>query len=107
MATIFSADIADSDIRNHVADVEKLVATHGGEIVLTDVWGMRDFAYPIKKKKSGYYVFYYFDAPRETPHKLRDAIRLREDVIRHMILVNEYMPERKGKEVQSGTTTEG
>lgn len=103
MATIFSPEISDSEIQNHIEDIEKLVTNHDGEIIKTDVWGMRDFAYPIKKKESGYYVFYYFDAPRETPHKLRDAIQLREDVLRHMIIINEYMPETEEEEVQSGT----
>jgi len=106
MATIFVPEITDSEIRNHVEDVAKLVATHGGEIITTDFWGMRDFAYPIRKKESGYYVFYYFDAPRETPHKLRDALQLREDVLRHMIIVNEYMPEIKDKEVDNGPQTD-
>ncbi len=106
MATIFTSEISDSEIQNHVEEVEKLIATHDGEIQLTDFWGMREFAYPIQKKESGYYVFYYFDAPRETPHKLRDAIQLREDVLRHMIIINEFMPEKKKEEVQSGTEEE-
>jgi len=102
MATIFTSEIPDSEIQNHIEDVENLIGTFGGKIHKTDVWGMRDFAYQIKKKDSGYYVFYYFEAPREAPHKIRDAIRLREDVLRQMILVNENVRQMM-KEVENGT----
>ena len=100
MATIFTSDIPDSEIQGHITDVENLVVANGGEIIYTDIWGMRDFAYTIKKKDSGYYVLYYFEAPRTTPHKVRDAIQLREDVLRHMLLVAEKLPN-KVKEVEN------
>ena len=92
MATIFDPEIPESDIQNRIDDIANLVSNQGGTVVKTDVWGMRDLAYPIRKRESGYYVFYYFDAAPDTPHKVRDQLRLREDILRHMIVIGENLP---------------
>jgi len=95
LAAIFDSEIEKAELDSHIAEVEKIVNGAGGTVSVTDNWGMRDFAYPIKKKRSGYYVFYYFDAPAETPHKIRDIIKLKEDVLRHMIVISKTPPPEK------------
>ncbi|MCD6501819.1 30S ribosomal protein S6, partial [bacterium] len=51
---------------------------------------------------SGYYVFYYFNAEPDVPHKVRDSLMLKEDVVRHMIVISEHMPESIGKGGEDG-----
>mgnify|MGYP006302799585 CR=1 FL=1 len=92
MFAIFDPEIDKSDIGSHSEKLEGIIGNFGGEVLRTDDWGLRDFSYPIKKKKSGHYMLYYFEADTDAPHKIRDAIRLDEDVLRHMILVSEHIP---------------
>ena len=93
LATIFDPEIEEIDLPNHISGLEDIVVNAGGKMVNTEIWGLMELAYPIKKKPSGYYVFYQFVAPREAPHKIRDAIRLKEDVLRQMIVIRDRMPE--------------
>ena len=41
--------------------IGKLIEKEGGTIVRMDDIGMRTMAYPIKKRKDGYYVLYFRD----------------------------------------------
>jgi len=93
MPTIFSPAIDEGILDTHIAKVENLITSVGGEMVGKDIWGLRTLAYQVKKHDSGYYVFYYFDAEPTAPHKIRDALMLNENVIRHMIVISEHMPE--------------
>jgi len=93
MATIFRPELEEAGFDKYIEAVEKSIVSAGGEIIAKDDWGMRELAYPIKKITSGYYVFHYFKADHAAPHKIRDAVMLNENVLRHMIIINEYMPD--------------
>ncbi len=59
---------------------------HGATVVNHEVWGLRQLAYPIQKKRSGYYVYTEFQAPASFIKKLRNYIGLRPYVMRHLIV---------------------
>lgn len=92
LAAIFMPDIEESTLVNHIENVRNLISNSGGELIGTDTWGMREMAYPIKKRTSGYYVIFYFRGNPSAPHKIRDILRIDENVIRHLIVVNQNMP---------------
>ncbi|MCK5833214.1 30S ribosomal protein S6 [bacterium] len=97
MATIFRPELEETGFDPLIDIVENIILSAGGEMIAKDIWGMRELAYTIKKITSGYYVFYYFNAEPAAPHKIRDAIMLNENILRHMIVVSEYMPEHLKK----------
>lgn len=97
MATIFRPDLEEQGFDPITNTVENIITSAGGEMIAKDIWGMRELAYPIKKNTSGYYVFYYFKAAPDAPHKIRDAVMLNENIVRHMIIVSEFMPEKLRK----------
>ncbi len=64
----------------------ELISQDEGQVLKIDEWGMRKFAYPIEKKKQGYYILMEFAAPAETPAKLEQNFRIDERVIRFIIV---------------------
>ncbi len=64
----------------------ELISQDEGQVLKVDEWGMRKFAYPIEKKKQGYYILMEFAAPAETPAKLEQNFRIDERVIRFIIV---------------------
>lgn len=73
----------------------EIIKADGGEILKTDEWGLRKLAYPIEKKKQGYYILMEFAAPAETPLKLEQFYRIDERVVRFIVvkLEEKYEPE--------------
>ncbi len=69
-----------------VENIKAIIAEGGGEVLDTDVWGMRRLAYPIDKKNEGYYVVMHFNADRELPKELARRIRISDNYMRHIII---------------------
>src|SRR5690625_6044976 len=67
------------------------VLTQGGqaEITALDDWGQRQLAYPIRKRTNGHYVVAQFTAPAEALPEFERVIRLDDDLLRYLIVLNE------------------
>jgi len=71
-----------------IETVQNIIAANG-EVVKTDVWGMRKLAYPIQKMEEGYYVVIDFMADATLPYELNRKLKISDNVIRHIIINKE------------------
>jgi small subunit ribosomal protein S6 len=69
-----------------------LATSQGGEVAAVDQWGVRQLAYPIKKLGSGYYVVAQFTAASEALPEFERLLKLDEEVIRYLLVLNEGEP---------------
>ena len=77
----------EEDKRNaSIEKVQGIIADANGEVVETDVWGLRKLAYPINKQTDGYYVVLTFKAEPVLPKELDRRLRISDEVIRHIII---------------------
>ncbi len=83
---IINAVLSEDQIKAVVERVNKLIKENGGEIKDIDEWGSRRLAYPINKKRNGYYVNLYMNVPGEFIVKLERALEIDDDVLRYMAL---------------------
>gem|GEM_PF-197411 len=75
----------------------QIVQSKAGDVLKIDEWGMRKLAYPIEKKKQGYYVLAEFYGRADLPQELENFFRIDERVIRYIIvkLEDRYNPEKE------------
>jgi small subunit ribosomal protein S6 len=69
--------------------VEKITQTISdlkGTVQKVDPWGKRRLAYPIKTYREGFYVLVQMDMPPSAVRPLERAVKLMEDIIRHLIV---------------------
>jgi len=73
----------------------EIVRSKAGDVLKIDEWGMRKLAYPIQKKKQGYYILAEFYGRADLPQELENFFRIDERVIRYIIvkLEDRYHPE--------------
>jgi len=69
--------------------IHELATSKGGEISAVDHWGTRQFAYPINKQSSGYYVVAHFTAAPEALPEYERLIRLDLEIMRYLLVVSE------------------
>lgn len=69
-----------------------LATSQGGEVSEVDHWGIRQFAYPIKKLGSGYYVVAQFTAASEALPEFERLLKLDEEVVRYLLVLNDGEP---------------
>jgi small subunit ribosomal protein S6 len=82
---IINPEITEENVKNVYKTISDLVTKNAGALKKEDVWGKRQLAYPIKKRKEGYYYKLDFTAPTSAIAKLEEAYRLNDDILRAMI----------------------
>ena len=82
---VINPELEDSAKEAMIETVKGIIAAEG-EVTNTDVWGLRKLAYPIEKKKEGYYVVMQFDAAPTLPKELDRRLRISENCMRHVIV---------------------
>ncbi|MDE2730374.1 MAG: 30S ribosomal protein S6 [Bacteroidota bacterium] len=58
----------------------------GGTIIEIDNWGLRRMAYPVAKKRNGYYVNMYFKGPSQVVDMVEQELRINDNVLRYLTL---------------------
>ena len=76
----------DEEQKSALVETVKGIINADGEAGEADLWGERKLAYPINKKKEGYYVLLPFAANTELPKELDRRLRISDSVMRHIIV---------------------
>lgn len=76
--------LPEEEVKNTVNSYVDFLKKNGGEIVEIDRWGLRQLAYPIKKKTTGFYTVIEFVADSQLIDKLELSYRRDENILRFM-----------------------
>ena len=84
---IVRADIDEEARKNTVKTLEKTLTDAKTTITLSKELGQKEFAYEIKKMKSGYYYLYNIETSSSDATKEFERVaRIDENVVRHLVL---------------------
>lgn len=86
---IIRPTVTDEDRPQVIADLNDIFTSRGGELLEVNEWGMRDLAYEIQKHRKGYYVVLSVNCTEEARAEFDRVVRIREDIIRHLIIRDE------------------
>ena len=89
---IFDAALDEAAINEKLEKFHALAIRNGGEVVAVDHWTNRQLAYPVAKKKTGYYVVAHFRADVTALPEFERIIKLDESVMRYLLVLNEGEP---------------
>ena len=81
-------------MESRVARVREIIGSHGGEITQVNHWGVRRLAYPIEFEARGNYMFLKFKSEGTSVAELDKFLRLDDQVLRHLVVVDEEWDER-------------
>jgi small subunit ribosomal protein S6 len=83
---IVRADLDDEKVQDVVKRVNTLIERSGGALERTNLWGKRKLAYEVKHQKEGAYILQDFKIPQERIPELEGALKISEEVLRHLIV---------------------
>ncbi len=86
MMVIFDSQGDEAEIRRQFDVVQEVIEKRSTEFIGRAEWGLREFAYPIRKRRAGYYVYYLFRAGVEAPALISNTVKMNEKVLRHLIV---------------------
>lgn len=83
---IFDVSLEENEIRDFTDRVVEHVRSRGGAPGRVDRWGRRAFAYELKHKTEGYYVFIETAAEPEVMAEVDRMLSLSDQVLRHRVI---------------------
>ena len=84
--TVFIATpvLSDTQMKEAVAKYTQLITANGGEIVYEEDWGLKQLAYPIQHKTSGFYYLIEFKADPTFVATLETQYHRDERILRYI-----------------------
>lgn len=84
--TVFIATpvLSEAQMKEAVAKYTQLITDNGGEIVYQEDWGLKQLAYPIQHKTSGFYYLIEFKAEPEFVATLETQYHRDERILRYL-----------------------
>ena len=102
--TVFIATpvLSDAQLKELFGKFRGVITENGGQIVNEEEWGLKNLAYPIQKKTTGYYFLLEFSAEGNIVEKIETAYRRDERIIRFLTFrldkyAIEYAEKRKNQ----------
>jgi len=88
-AVILHPAVTEDGLKASTARYVDIIAQSGGEITRVETWGKRRLSYEIMRQPEGHYFFYRFRSAGDLVTELGRQLRIDENVLRHMIVVDE------------------
>ena len=112
--TVFIATpvLSEAQMKEAVAKYTQLIKDNGGEVVYEEDWGLKQLAYPIQHKTSGFYYLIEFKADPQFVATLETQYHRDERIIRFLTVALDknaaaYAEKRRaGKAAKAAETVE-
>lgn len=85
---ILKAGLDDAARKVEVDKLHGIFTSNGGKITDVNEWGLREFAYPIKKETKGYYVVIKIEADNVALNEFDRITRFDNNVLRTLVTVD-------------------
>ncbi|MEL6610783.1 MAG: 30S ribosomal protein S6 [Bacteroidota bacterium] len=94
--------LSDDQTKNMVDRVQNYLRENDADVVHTEEMGSQRLAYPIQKKRNGYYVVTNFRGDGTFIAKLERALQINDDILRHLVLrydakMQRYFEQQRAK----------
>ena len=86
---IIRPTVLEDDRKALIEELHNIFTSRDSKIVNVNEWGMKDLAYEIEKHRKGYYVVLDVEATEEARAEFDRVVRIKEDVVRYLILKDE------------------
>jgi small subunit ribosomal protein S6 len=81
---ILNPVLSEDQVKETVKKYQDFLVSKGAEMVNKENWGLRKLAYPIQKKKSGFYHLFEFQVGGENIQPLELMFRRDERIMRNL-----------------------
>ena len=89
---IFDSVLEEAAINQKLEQFHALIAAPDAEAPVSNHWGKRTLAYPIRKRDTGYYVVTTFQTDPTLLPEFERALKLDEGVLRFLVVLNDVPP---------------
>jgi len=86
LMVIYSSNLNESEVKKQITATKDRIKTHKGVVSSEEFWGLKDFAYEIKKLSKGYYALFTVELDPNVVNELSTwMIHQDKYIVSHMI----------------------
>jgi small subunit ribosomal protein S6 len=100
---ITDSQLSEPEIEAEIKKVEDIIKSSGGQIVETQRWGIRRFAYEINRKRQGFYAHFLYKANPSVPAMVEASFKVNEKIIRFLNVVSQEDLEARARAAEPST----
>ena len=86
---IINPTILEEGRETVIANVNNILTTAGATVLKSEKWGERKLAYPIDKKKTGFYVLTTLEMDGTKLTEVESKLNITEEVMRYIVIKND------------------
>jgi small subunit ribosomal protein S6 len=86
LVTVWNPDLGEDGMSSALERLRTAIATRGGEVTDTNIWGRRRLAYHIRRFAEGSYVVMQLQLEPARTAELEAQLKINEDVLRHLLV---------------------
>lgn len=101
---VLSPALSEEETTQFISRMAEVIAQKQGRLVKQDVWGKRRLAYPIKRFKEGFYVFFVYEGGGEVSLELERRFKQSDAVIRFMTVKQDPRDQEPRKKKRAAKT---
>ena len=79
-------ELTETQIDKLINDLSEIIKENNGKVIKKEQWGLRSFAYKIKKNKKGHYFMLNLESAPSTIFEYERQMRINEDIIRFLTI---------------------
>ena len=83
---VLTPDLEEDTINDNIEWAKKIIESNNGEVEEIKKWGKRRLAYEIDDYQEGQYMLGYFYGDLQTTSELERSFKLKDEVLRYMIM---------------------
>ena len=106
LVLMLDPEVDEARVETVMGRVRSLVADHQGEVIDEDSWGMRRLAYKIGNHTQANYHLAHLQMEAEGSKELEGALKLTDDVMRHLLIKQDGPPPPKEPDKTEETNAE-
>jgi len=88
---VFDGSLPAEAIAKEQLKLEELIKENGS-LEKIDIWGKKELAYTIDKKKTGFYIFFQYEFSGDANELISGSVRYNEKVLRSMTVLHTGEP---------------
>jgi small subunit ribosomal protein S6 len=82
----YNGELTKDEVEKELEKFKEIIEKGNGELLKIDDLGVKKFAYPIKKKNSGYYFLAYLKAEYSLVKEINRIFKINENLFRYMFV---------------------
>ncbi|MDO5576387.1 MAG: 30S ribosomal protein S6 [Fibrobacter sp.] len=84
---VFDGTLPDDVLQKEQKLLEDFLKQNNADFEKVDVWGKRMLAYPVKKRKTGFYCMFLYEAEGDIAGSIDKYVKLNTAILRHLTVI--------------------